>query len=60
VQSVLGTAGDVTHELLVLSVDVFKFVPLPGLQPAAQTLLIAWDAVMQVDVSLFFFLRRRN
>jgi abelson tyrosine-protein kinase 1 len=57
-QSVLGTAGVVTHELLGISVELLKFAPMPGLQPGAQILLYVWDAVEQVDVSflfLFFF-----
>jgi len=51
----LGTAGDVTHELLGLSVELSQFAPIPGLQAAAQTLLNIWDAVEEVDVSFLFF-----
>jgi abelson tyrosine-protein kinase 1 len=49
----LGTAGDVTHELLGLSVELLEFAPIPGLQAAAQTLLNIWDAAEQVDVSFY-------
>jgi hypothetical protein len=61
-QSVLGTAGVVTHELLGISVELLKFAPMPGLQPGAQIVLNAWDAAEQVDVSflLFFFLLRKS
>jgi hypothetical protein len=54
-QSVLGTTGVVTHELLVISVGLLDFVPLPGLKVVAETLLNIWDAVEQVDVSFLFF-----
>ncbi|KIJ98625.1 hypothetical protein K443DRAFT_56506, partial [Laccaria amethystina LaAM-08-1] len=50
-QSVLGTAGVVTHELLGISVELLKFAPMPGLQPGAQILLYVWDAVEQVDTN---------
>ena len=49
--SVLGTAGDVAHELLGIGVDALGFVPIPGLQPAAHTLLQIWDTLQQVDVN---------
>ena len=43
------------HEHLGLSAESLEFLPIPGLQAAAQTLLNIWDAVEQVDVSFFFF-----
>ena len=50
----MGTAGDVTHELLGLSVELLEFAPIPGLRAVAKTLLNIWDAVEQVDVSFLF------
>jgi hypothetical protein len=50
--SVLGTAGDVAHELLRNGVDLLGFVPIPGLDAAARTLLQIWDTLQQVDVNL--------
>ena len=52
VVSVLGTAGDVTHELLRVGVEVVGLAPIPGLEPAARTLLRIWDTLQQVDVNL--------
>ncbi len=49
--NVLGTAGEVVHELLEVSVDVLKFAPIVGLEEAARTLLNIWDALQLVDVS---------
>ena len=50
--SVLGTTGDVIHELLQTGVGFLGFVPVPGLGPAASTLLQIWDTLQQVDVGL--------
>ena len=50
--SVLGTTGSVSHELLQLGADFLGFVPVPGLELAARTLLEIWDTLQQVDVSL--------
>jgi abelson tyrosine-protein kinase 1 len=50
--AVLGTAGDVTHELLAVSVDVLHFAPVIGLAEAARVLLNIWDSLQLVDVSL--------
>lgn len=49
-RSVLGTATDVTHEVLKFSVDFLDFAPVPGLQSAARTLLMIWDSVELIDV----------
>lgn len=48
--NVLGVAGDVVHEALLLSVEVVQFVPIPGLEAAARSLLDIWDALQLVDV----------
>jgi hypothetical protein len=53
--SVLGTATDVAHELLQIGVSFLGFVPIPGLEPAARTLLQIWDTLQQVDVKLPLF-----
>ena len=50
--SVLGTGGDVIHELLEIGVDFFEFAPIPGLKPAARALLQIWDTLQQVDVNI--------
>jgi hypothetical protein len=50
VRSVLGAAGDVAHEALQIGADALELAPLPGLAPAARTLLGIWDALQDVDV----------
>ncbi|KAF9780733.1 hypothetical protein BJ322DRAFT_278471 [Thelephora terrestris] len=55
--SVLGTAGDVAHELLRNGVDLLGFVPIPGLDAAARTLLQIWDTLQQVDMNRLACLR---
>ncbi|KDQ23602.1 hypothetical protein PLEOSDRAFT_1078986 [Pleurotus ostreatus PC15] len=50
-QSVLSTAGDITHELLEFTLEVGDFIPVPGLQTAVKTLLKIWDVLQMVDVS---------
>lgn len=55
--SVLGTAGDLAHELLRTGVDVLVLVPIPGLEPAARTLLQIWDTLQQVDMNRLACLR---
>ncbi|KAK7455814.1 hypothetical protein VKT23_010848 [Stygiomarasmius scandens] len=47
--SVLGTAGLVAHEALLVSVDLLELAPVPGLRSAASTLLTIWDALQMVD-----------
>jgi hypothetical protein len=47
----LGTAADITHEVLLVGVDLLDLAPIPGLRPAAHLLLNIWDASQQVDVS---------
>lgn len=49
--NVLGVAGDVTHEALLLSAELLQFAPMPGLEVAARALLDIWDALQMVDVS---------
>jgi len=44
---------DVAHELLIVGSDFLELAPIPGLSPAARSLLEIWDAVQKVDVSLF-------
>ncbi|RPD53297.1 hypothetical protein L227DRAFT_617134 [Lentinus tigrinus ALCF2SS1-6] len=55
--NVLGTAGEVVHELLEVSVDVLKFAPIVGLEEAARTLLTIWDALQLVDINRLACLR---
>lgn len=43
--SVLGVAGDVTHEALVMSTDLLKYAPVVGLQEAAKMLLSIWSTL---------------
>ncbi|THU90560.1 hypothetical protein K435DRAFT_968632 [Dendrothele bispora CBS 962.96] len=47
--SVLGTAGLIAHEGLLLSVDLLELAPVPGLRSAASVLLTIWDALQVVD-----------
>lgn len=49
--NVLGTAADVGHEALLLSIGALQFAPVVGLQTAAQALLSIWDSLQKVDVS---------
>jgi hypothetical protein len=49
-RAVLGTVGDIAHEVLLLSAEFVDLAPLPGLAPAAKTLLNIWDAMQDVDV----------
>lgn len=49
--SVLGTVAAIGHEALFVGVDLVHFVPVPGLEIAARTLLNIWDAVEMVEVS---------
>ena len=53
--SILGTAADIAHEVLLTSVDFLDFAPVPGLQTAARTLLMIWDTLQEVDVSAPLF-----
>lgn len=46
----LGTTGEIMHELLEVSVDVLRFAPIVGLEEAARTLLNIWDSLQLVDV----------
>ncbi|KAH9476525.1 putative serine/threonine-protein kinase [Psilocybe cubensis] len=55
--SVLDTAADITHEALYLGVEFLDFVPIPGLQAAANTLLNIWDAAQDVDMNRLGCLR---
>ncbi|KAG7086098.1 hypothetical protein E1B28_003613 [Marasmius oreades] len=57
VRAVLGTAVDVAHEALVLSADVLELAPVPGLSPAARTLLLIWDSLQLVDLNRLQCLR---
>ncbi|KAF7965529.1 hypothetical protein HWV62_43062, partial [Athelia sp. TMB] len=56
-KEVLGTALAITHEGLLVSVDALEFVPVPGLQAAARTLLGIWDALQRVDMNRMACLR---
>ncbi|KAG6855823.1 hypothetical protein H0H87_010489 [Tephrocybe sp. NHM501043] len=55
--SVLGTALDIAHEVLLTSVDLLQFAPVPGLAPAAKVLLQIWDCVQGVDTNRLQCLR---
>ncbi|KAF8890966.1 hypothetical protein BD779DRAFT_1515523 [Infundibulicybe gibba] len=55
--SVLGTAGDIAHEALLMSVELLDFAPVPGLQTAAKTLLNIWDTLQMVDMNRLACLR---
>jgi len=44
-------AAAIGHEVLFASVDLLHYIPIPGLEIAAQTLLRIWDAVEMVEVS---------
>ncbi|KAH9985258.1 hypothetical protein BJV77DRAFT_1084863 [Russula vinacea] len=55
--SVLGTVAAIGHEALFIGVDLLSFVPVPGLDIAAQTLLRIWDAVEMVEMNRLASLR---
>ncbi|KAF8346243.1 hypothetical protein F5887DRAFT_884002, partial [Amanita rubescens] len=48
---VLGPTADIIHETLGAGVDLLEIAPLPGLAPAAQTLLEIWDGLTTVDMN---------
>ncbi|TFK36539.1 hypothetical protein BDQ12DRAFT_755204 [Crucibulum laeve] len=58
--SVLGTAGLMAKEGLTTGLELLEFVPLPGLQPVASTLLKIWEAVQLVDMNRLASLRLTN
>ncbi|KAJ7141695.1 hypothetical protein C8R43DRAFT_586859 [Mycena crocata] len=47
----------VAHDLLEISTEVFKLVPVPGLDVAAELLLSIWDNVQGVDMNRLACLR---
>jgi hypothetical protein len=51
VKSTLGYGLEATHDALEVGADVFRFVPIPGLEEAARVLLTIWDALQLVEVS---------
>ncbi|KAF6756188.1 TKL/TKL-ccin protein kinase [Ephemerocybe angulata] len=57
VRSVLGNVADVTYELLSVGVELLDLAPIPGLAPAAKTLLTIWASVQNVDVNFYGCLR---
>ncbi|GLB45720.1 putative protein tyrosine kinase [Lyophyllum shimeji] len=57
VASILGTAGDAAHEVLLTSVDLLDLAPVPGLASAARVLLNIWDALELVDTNRLACLR---
>ncbi|KAJ3531793.1 hypothetical protein NMY22_g8005 [Coprinellus aureogranulatus] len=57
VRSVLGNVADVSFELLSVGVEFLELAPVPGLAPAAKTLLAIWESVQQVDVNVYGCLR---
>jgi hypothetical protein len=54
-RSVIGTSLNITHQALVMGVDLLDLAPVPGLRAAAVTLLNVWDALQKVDVRIFSF-----
>jgi hypothetical protein len=48
--AVFVPAGDISHEALLIGVDLVELAPPPGLVPAARTLPAIWDALRGVDV----------
>ncbi|KAH6893995.1 TKL/TKL-ccin protein kinase [Coprinopsis sp. MPI-PUGE-AT-0042] len=57
VRSCLGNVADVGHELLSIGVELLELAPVPGLAPAAKTLLNIWDAAEMVDVNQYGCIR---
>lgn len=57
IASSLGTVADVAHEALYIGVELLDLAPIPGLAPAAKTLLNIWDAVEAVDMHRLSCLR---
>ncbi|EMD32697.1 hypothetical protein CERSUDRAFT_143220 [Gelatoporia subvermispora B] len=55
--SVLGTTLDVTHEALLIGVELVQFAPVLGLQEAARALLGIWDSLQLVDLNRMACLR---
>ncbi|KAI0317882.1 hypothetical protein OF83DRAFT_1171602 [Amylostereum chailletii] len=55
--SALGTAALIGHEMLFAGVDLLGFVPVPGLEVAARTLLSIWDALEMVEMNRLACLR---
>ncbi|KZV62749.1 kinase-like protein [Peniophora sp. CONT] len=57
VSAVLGSAADITHELLTIGADVLQFAPVPALDLAAKALLGIWDAVELIEMNRMACLR---
>lgn len=57
IAGVLGTAAAIGHEVLFAGADLLHYVPIPGLEIAAQTLLRIWDAVEMVEMNRLASLR---
>ena len=51
---ILGWTEDIAHEQLKIGTDLFRFVPILGLEAVARTLLGGWDALKTVYVSPCF------
>ena len=47
---VAGTAADVAHDILQVSADILRVVPIAGLDEAARLLLQIWQAIQAVKV----------
>ncbi|KIM89615.1 hypothetical protein PILCRDRAFT_812439 [Piloderma croceum F 1598] len=56
-RSVIGTSLNITHQALVMGVDLLDLAPVPGLRVAALTLLNVWDALQKVDMNRMACLR---
>ena len=58
--SILGTAADIPHEIILMGADGLRYAPIPGLEVAATSLITIWDALQLVDVriSIYFIFFR--
>jgi hypothetical protein len=52
-RSVIGTSLNITHQALVMGIDLLGLAPVPGLRAVAATLLNVWDVLQKVDVHIF-------
>ena len=51
-KKILGVAGDVTVEALIVSGSLLEHIPVPYLQRVCNMFISIWKAVQQVSVSL--------
>ncbi|KAG6814956.1 hypothetical protein H0H93_011518 [Arthromyces matolae] len=55
--TVLSTTTEITHELETTATGAFKYVPIPGLTPAAKIVMSIGDSLQAVDYNRFQHLR---